>query len=95
MAMNAFPFQFQLGYFLSACHHCHLSSSDCPFLPINFCQDKELRYRFIYNHFPSLQEEVIYSHKLSISTRCLPKESICCSTWLVKPKFDENCFRTF
>jgi hypothetical protein len=22
-------------------------------------QDKELRYRFIYNHFPSLKEEVM------------------------------------
>lgn len=26
---------------------------------ILFFQDKELRYRFIYNHFPSLQEEVM------------------------------------
>lgn len=24
-----------------------------------FFQDKELRYRFIYNHFPTLHEEVI------------------------------------
>lgn len=34
---------------------------------IFFFQDKELRYRFIYNHFPSLQEEVMIAVEALIS----------------------------
>lgn len=46
-------------------------------------QDKELRYRFIYNHFPSLQEEVITSQKnfyltpdkITVNFTCYPSYS--------------------
>lgn len=34
---------------------------------IFFLQDKELRYRFIYNHFPSLQEEVMIAVEVLVA----------------------------
>lgn len=37
-----------------------INLSICKIMTLIFLfQDKELRYRFIYNHFPSLQEEVM------------------------------------